>query len=39
MSLRFPFAIFYDFDGTNVDVFAVLDCRQDPNAMEARLSS
>ena len=26
MSDRFPFAIFYDFDGANVDVYAVLDC-------------
>ena len=39
MSNRFPFAIFYDFDGTTVDVYAVLDFRQDPDAIEARLSS
>ena len=38
MSDRFPFAIFYDFDGATVDVYAVLDCRQDPDAIEARLS-
>jgi plasmid stabilization system protein ParE len=38
MSDRFPFAIFYDYDGTNVDVYAVLDCRQDPDAIESRLT-
>ncbi len=36
---RFPFAIFYDFDGTNVDIYAILDCRQDPDAIDLRLAS
>jgi len=38
ISDRFPFAIFYDFDGKTVDVYAVLDCRQDPDAIKDRLS-
>ena len=38
MSDRFPFAIFYDFDGVNVKVYAVLDCRQDPETFETRLT-
>lgn len=39
LSKRFPFAMFYAFDGETVDVYAVLDCRQDPNAIDARLRS
>lgn len=39
MSDRFPFAIFYEFQGNTVDVYAVLDCRQDPDQIESRLSS
>lgn len=39
LSKRFPFAVFYDFDGGIVAVYAVLDCRQDPDAIEARLKS
>ena len=37
-SARFPFTIFYDFDDRNVDVYAVLDCRQDPRSIEVRVS-
>jgi plasmid stabilization system protein ParE len=39
LSKRFPFAIFYEFDGEIVDIYAVLDCRQDPEKIEARLKS
>ena len=39
LSKRFPFAIFYEFDGKTADVYAVLDCRQDPDKIEARLKS
>jgi len=39
ISSRFPFAIFYEFDGSTVDVYAVLDCRQDPGKIVSRLSS
>ena len=37
LSKRFPFAIFYEVAGSVIDVFAVLDCRQDPDAIESRL--
>ena len=39
LSKRFPFAIFYELDGETVDIYAVLDCRQDPDAIKARLES
>jgi len=31
--------IFYDFDGETVDIYAVLDCRQDPAKTAYRLGS
>jgi plasmid stabilization system protein ParE len=37
LSKRFPFAIFYEVAGSVIEVFAVLDCRQDPDTIEARL--
>jgi plasmid stabilization system protein ParE len=37
LSRRFPFAIFYEVTGSVIDVFAILDCRQDPDAIESRL--
>lgn len=37
LSKRFPFAIFYELRGTTIEIFAVLDCRQDPEAIESRL--
>lgn len=39
LSKRFPFAIYYAFDGDVVDIYAILDCRQDPATIEARLKS
>ena len=39
LSKRFPFAIFYEFDGKTVEIYAVLDCRQDPVEIEARLKT
>ncbi len=33
----FSFAIFYEFDGETIDIYAVLDCRQDPERIEDRL--
>jgi plasmid stabilization system protein ParE len=39
MSQRFPFAIFYDLSGDTIDIYAVLDCRQDPAALDSRLDS
>ncbi len=37
MSKRFPFAIYYDVQWEMIEVYAVLDCRQDPAAIERRL--
>jgi plasmid stabilization system protein ParE len=37
LSKRFPFAIFYELAGTTIEIFAVLDCRQDPEAIDSRL--
>lgn len=39
ISKRFPFAIYYDATDTSIDVYAVLDCRQDPAAVRRRLRS
>lgn len=39
MSRRFPFAIFYDLSGDVIDIYAVLDCRQDPAVLDSRLDS
>lgn len=39
LSKRFPFAIFYEFDGNRVDVYAVLDLRQDPASIDQKLQS
>lgn len=35
---RFPFAIFYRIAGEIIQVWAILDCRQDPSKTEIRLS-
>jgi hypothetical protein len=37
LSKRFPFGIFDELTGTTIEIFAVLDCRQDPEAIESRL--
>ncbi|NBT36122.1 MAG: type II toxin-antitoxin system RelE/ParE family toxin, partial [Betaproteobacteria bacterium] len=34
MSHRFPFAIFYDTTGDVIEIYAVLDCRQDPATID-----
>jgi hypothetical protein len=38
LSKRFPFAVYYRVDGEMINVWAVLDCRQDPAKIEARLT-
>ena len=38
LAKRFPFAIYYDFDGQIATVVAVLDCRQDPKSIKDRLA-
>lgn len=37
LSRRFPFAVYYKVDGDAVRIYAILDCRQDPNRIAARL--
>lgn len=37
LSKRFPFAIYYDFDGDTATVVAVLDCRRNPAVTHERL--
>lgn len=38
LSRRFPFAIFYDMSADAIEIYAVLDCRQDPDAIDGRLN-
>ena len=38
LAKRFPFAIYYEVTDQIVTVVAVLDCRQDPGAVSARLT-
>lgn len=37
LSKRFPFAIYYLFENERVDVYAILDCRRDPEWIAKRL--
>ena len=37
LASRFPFAVYYQTDGTVVDVVAILDCRSEPGAIADRL--
>jgi hypothetical protein len=39
LSKRFPFAIYYDVNGDNVRVQAVLDCRRNPSWTRTRLEA
>lgn len=37
LAKRFPFAVYYAVDGEIVTVIAVLDCRQNPASIKARI--
>ena len=39
LSKRFPFAIYYTTSDDSINIFAVLDVRQDPRKIDAALSS
>ena len=39
ISKRFPFAIYYRIQDDIVEIFAVLDCRQDPQTIDSILES
>jgi plasmid stabilization system protein ParE len=36
---RFPFAVYYLLEGEYIDVYAILDCRRDPDWIVKRLDS
>jgi plasmid stabilization system protein ParE len=38
LSKRFPYAIYYHSSNETIRIVAVLDCRQDPDAIRRRLS-
>jgi plasmid stabilization system protein ParE len=38
LSKRFPYAAYYDLEGHVVRVWAVLDCRRDPNEIRKKLA-
>ena len=38
LSKRFPFAVYYDQEGQTIRIWAVLDCRQDPDFIRRRLA-
>jgi plasmid stabilization system protein ParE len=39
LAKRFPFAVYYRRDGSSVDIYAILDCRSDPESITQRLSA
>jgi plasmid stabilization system protein ParE len=39
LAKRFPFAVYYLIDGETIDVYAILDCRRDPDWIVKRLAS
>jgi plasmid stabilization system protein ParE len=39
LSKRFPFSIYYKISGDAVEIYAVLDARQDPRAIDVALQS
>ncbi len=38
LSKRFPYAAYYEIDGQIIRIWAVLDCRQDPESIRRRLA-
>jgi plasmid stabilization system protein ParE len=36
---RFPFALYYLIDDDTIAIYAILDCRRDPNGLRKRLGS
>jgi plasmid stabilization system protein ParE len=39
LASRFPFAVYYRVQAEQVVVFAILDCRRDPDSIRARLKA
>lgn len=38
LSKRFPYAAYYDLEGRTIRIWAVLDCRQNPERMRRRVT-
>jgi len=38
LSKRFPFAVYYKVEAETINIWAVLDCHQDPAKIKARLT-
>ena len=38
LSRRFPYAVYYKINGETVEIFAILDCRQNPDSIKKRLT-
>jgi len=38
LTKRFPFAIYYQIEGKNIRIYAVLDCRKNPKSIHERLN-
>ncbi len=39
LAKRFPFAVYYLIDRDAIDVYAILDCRRDPETIVKRLQA
>ncbi len=39
LSKRFPYAIYYRIEGEAIRVYAIIDCRQDPQRADDRLKN
>jgi hypothetical protein len=39
LAKRFPFAVYYLIENETIDVYAILDCRRDPEWIVKRLDS
>lgn len=37
LATRFPFAIYYEVENACIDIYAILDCRRDPNSNAGKL--
>ena len=37
LSQRFPYAVYYRFDGDEIEVWRILDCRRDPRWIRKQL--
>lgn len=38
LAKRFPYAIYYKYSNTSIKIYAILDCRSNPNKIEKKLT-